>query len=145
MAYSPAPISQEPADFPIREAFQAVRDLIITKPQLYNRLITVWVRTREGGGGPHRLNANTSMIYNWSRALFHYCIFTGFSDAGDYRIVGCPKTIEDNKYARNALIFNVVFVFTAQADTSPYEAVVQKLGEAFKTYEVSRILATDMI
>ena len=59
-----------------------------------------------------------------------------FSDAGDYRIVGCPKTIEDNKYARNALIFNVVFVFAAQADTSPYEAVVQKLGEAFKTYEV---------
>ena len=32
---------QVPEDFPIRDAFDAVRDLIITKPQLYNCLISV--------------------------------------------------------------------------------------------------------
>ena len=58
------------------------------------------------------------------------------SDVGGYRIVGCPKSIEDRKYARNALIFNVVFVFTEELQTAAFEPVVQKLGDAFKTYEV---------
>lgn len=58
------------------------------------------------------------------------------SDAGGYRIVGCPKSIEDNRYARNALIFNFVLVFDEDTDTTYYEPVVQKLGGAFRTYEV---------
>ena len=82
------------------------------------------------------------LAFRWWFSFNSYCIAHSvviiLSDAGSYRIVGCPKSIEDNKYARNALIFNVVFVFEAQADTSPYEAMVQKLGEAFKTYEVSK-------
>ena len=36
-------IRQVPEDFPIRDKFDAVHDLIITKPQLYNRLISVLV------------------------------------------------------------------------------------------------------
>ena len=36
-------ILQVPEDFPIRDKFDAVHDLIITKPQLYNRLISVLV------------------------------------------------------------------------------------------------------
>ena len=35
------------------------------------------------------------------------------------------------------LIFNFVFIFEVEADTSPFEPVVQKIGEAFKIYEVS--------
>ncbi len=57
-------------------------------------------------------------------------------DVGGYRIVGCPKSIEDKKYARNALIFNIVFVFSEDAEIAVFEPVVQKLGDAFKTYEV---------
>ncbi|XP_019851509.1 PREDICTED: nitrogen permease regulator 2-like protein isoform X2 [Amphimedon queenslandica] len=96
---------QVPQEFPIREAFDAVHDLIITKPQLYDRLISV--------------------------------------DAGGYRIVGCPKSIEDNRYARNALIFNFVLVFDEDTDTTYYEPVVQKLGGAFRTYELeSHFLST---
>ena len=69
--------------------------------------------------------------------IIHEChIFVTFSDVGGYRIVGCPKSIQDNKYARNALIFNFVFVFKEETDTSAYEPVIQKLGEAFRTYEV---------
>ena len=57
---------------------------------------------------------------------------------GGYRIVGCPKSIEDNRYARNALIFNFVFVFEEETTTTTYEPVIQKLGNAFRTYEVNR-------
>lgn len=96
---------QVPQSFSIREEFDAVHDLIITKPQLYNRLISV--------------------------------------DVGGYRIVGCPKSIQDNKYARNALIFNFVFVFKEETDTSAYEPVIQKLGEAFRTYELESGFLSD--
>lgn len=56
-----------------------------------------------------------------------------------YRIVGCPKCISDKKYDRNAFIFNSVFVFDSTTDTSPYEPIIQKLGDAFKTYEVGTV------
>ena len=56
-----------------------------------------------------------------------------------YRIVGCPKCISDKKYDRNAFIFNSVFVFDSTTDTSPYEPIIQKLGDAFKTYEVGMV------
>ena len=58
-------------------------------------------------------------------------------DARGYRIVGCPKSIQDKNYARNALIFNFVFIFEVETDTSSFEPVIQEIGEAFKTYEVS--------
>ncbi len=57
-------------------------------------------------------------------------------EVGDYKIVGCPKCIDDKKYKRNAFIFNFVFVFSCM-DTSSYEPVIQKMGNSFKTYEVS--------
>ena len=63
--------------------------------------------------------------------------FLCYSDVGGYRIVGCPKSIEDNRYARNALIFNFVFVFEEETTTTTYEPVIQKLGNAFRTYEVN--------
>ena len=51
--------------------------------------------------------------------------------------MGSPRSIEDKKYDRNAFIFNFVFVFAADTDTSPHEAVILKLGDAFKSFEVS--------
>lgn len=97
---------QVPADFPLRDAFDEVHDLIITKPQLYDRLISV--------------------------------------DVAGYRVVGCPKCIDDKKYKRNAFIFNFVFVFDSSTDPTPYEPVIQKIGEAFKTYELeSSFLSED--
>uniref|UniRef100_A0A1X7UNZ3 Uncharacterized protein n=1 Tax=Amphimedon queenslandica TaxID=400682 RepID=A0A1X7UNZ3_AMPQE len=50
---------------------------------------------------------------------------------------------EDNRYARNALIFNFVLVFDEDTDTTYYEPVVRKLGGAFRTYELeSHFLST---
>ena len=51
-------------------------------------------------------------------------------------MVGCPSSITNKKYERNALIFNVVFVFDSKCDTQPYEAVVQKLCRYFTDAEV---------
>ena len=51
--------------------------------------------------------------------------------------MGCPKVIQDNKYERNALLFNVVFVLDSSLDHTPYEPVLLKLGDTFRTYEVS--------
>lgn len=89
---------QVPEDFPLGNKFDAVHDLIITKPQLNDRLISV--------------------------------------EVAGYKFIGCPKCIEDNKYDRNAFMFNFVFVFDSTIDTSPYEAVVLKIGNAFKSYEM---------
>lgn len=57
-------------------------------------------------------------------------------EVGEYRVIGCPKCIDDNKYERNAFIFNFVFVFSSSINTSAYEPVIQKMGNAFRTYEV---------
>ncbi len=65
-----------------------------------------------------------------------------YSDAAGCRVVGCPKAIEDKKYKRNMFIFNVVFVFDSSTDTTPYEPVIQKLGEAFKTCEVGSLMGS---
>ncbi len=66
--------------------------------------------------------------------ITHYSWFC--SEVGDYKVVGCPKCIDDKKYERNAFIFNFVFVFPSATDTSMYEPAIQKMGNAFRTYEV---------
>ncbi|XP_062575588.1 GATOR1 complex protein NPRL2-like [Saccostrea cucullata] len=45
-----------------------------------------------------------------------------------YKIVGCPVSIDDTKYQRNALMFNLCFVFDQNVDTSNHEPVVKKLA-----------------
>ena len=51
-------------------------------------------------------------------------------------MVGYPIQIDDAKYARNALMFNLCFVFDECANVSPYEPIVKKLGEYLRTAEV---------
>lgn len=73
------------------------------------------------------------IVYNYR----HLVIAFLYREVAGYKFIGCPKCIEDNKYDRNAFMFNFVFVFDSTIDTSPYEAVVLKIGNAFKSYEVS--------
>jgi len=53
----------------------------------------------------------------------------------DYKIVGCPVCMEDKKYDRNILMFNLCFVCTAQSKTKPIEPVVRKLADYLTTLE----------
>ncbi|CAI7995261.1 GATOR complex protein NPRL2 [Geodia barretti] len=96
---------QVPGSFPMQESFEAVHDLIITKPNLYNRLISV--------------------------------------DISGYRIVGSPRCIDDKKYARNAFIFNFVFVFTSSTCTTAYEPIITKVGDTFRTCELESSFLSD--
>ena len=73
-------------------------------------------------------------------ATYTSLVYPPCRDVARYKIVGCPKGIDDKKYERNVFIFNFVFVFDSSTDTTPYEPVIQKLGDAFQTYEVCQCL-----
>ena len=55
--------------------------------------------------------------------------------AFDYKFVGCSVGIENTKYTRNALLFNVCFVLDEEICTDKYEGVVKKLVAYLKTLE----------
>ncbi|KAJ3408488.1 Nitrogen permease regulator 2 [Chytridiales sp. JEL 0842] len=52
-----------------------------------------------------------------------------------HKIMGYPVSIEDPKYKRNALLFNLCFVFNKGADTSSYEQVVRKVARVLRSLE----------
>lgn len=56
----------------------------------------------------------------------------------NYKVVGCPITIESDKYERNALMFNLCFVFDINSNTFYYEALVKKMNIFLKTIEEDR-------
>ena len=62
--------------------------------------------------------------------------FFFFSDALDHKFIGCPISIENAKYSRNALVFNVCFVLGPNVDTIRYEGVVKKLAGYMTSLEV---------
>lgn len=61
----------------------------------------------------------------------HLISFKAFS----FTFMGYPVVIEDNKYSRNALFFNVVFVFNGDYDAEEYEPVVKKLANYLMVLE----------
>jgi len=52
-----------------------------------------------------------------------------------YKVMGFPVYIKDNKYDRNAFMFNLSFVFDREADTSSYEPVVRKVARVLTSLE----------
>ncbi|XP_071983512.1 GATOR1 complex protein NPRL2 [Engystomops pustulosus] len=56
--------------------------------------------------------------------------------AMDKKLIGCPVCIEDKKYSRNALLFNLGFVCNARAKTCALEPIVKKLAGYLKTLEL---------
>ncbi|KAJ0396195.1 hypothetical protein P43SY_001902 [Pythium insidiosum] len=51
------------------------------------------------------------------------------------QIVGYPVCIEDDKYHRNALLFNIAFVFDEHVDTTPFRPILRKLGALVESME----------
>eukprot|EP00026_Physarum_polycephalum_P008713 Phypoly_transcript_08811.p1 GENE.Phypoly_transcript_08811~~Phypoly_transcript_08811.p1 ORF type:complete len:426 (+),score=50.46 Phypoly_transcript_08811:196-1473(+) len=51
------------------------------------------------------------------------------------KILGYPVLIDDAKYHRNALLFNVCLVFDPDTDTQSYEPIVKKLSYLFRNLE----------
>jgi hypothetical protein len=50
--------------------------------------------------------------------------------------MGYPVVIENTNLRRNYLLFNMCFVFQEDADTSPYESALKKLGSVLRALEV---------
>lgn len=57
-------------------------------------------------------------------------------NALDHKFVGCPISIENAKYSRNALVFNVCFVLRPTVDTIRFEGVVKKLAGYMTSLEL---------
>ncbi|KAG1701207.1 GATOR complex protein NPRL2 [Nymphon striatum] len=53
-----------------------------------------------------------------------------------YKILGYPVNIDNKKYARNALIFNMCFICDASKRTIQYEPLIRKLSEYLTTLEL---------
>ncbi|XP_076059168.1 nitrogen permease regulator-like 2 isoform X2 [Oratosquilla oratoria] len=61
-----------------------------------------------------------------------------------HKITGYPNEIKNQKYARNALIFNLCFVCGASSRTVQYEPVVKKLSEYLENLELeNQFLSSD--
>ena len=58
--------------------------------------------------------------------------------------MGCPVSIGDTKYERNALMFNLCFVFEQHVDTINHEPVVKKLASYLTQIEV-RLLSDGLL
>lgn len=56
--------------------------------------------------------------------------------AGSFKVVGHPMTIENRKYERNALMFNLCWVFDSHADVKSYEPVISKMAVVLRSLEV---------
>ncbi|XP_062523134.1 GATOR1 complex protein NPRL2-like isoform X2 [Corticium candelabrum] len=66
------------------------------------------------------------------------------SNTVNLKILGCPQSIEDKKYKRNALLFNFGFVFDPDAKTTAFQPVIKKLSSCFRTLELeSEFLSRD--
>jgi hypothetical protein len=92
------------------------------------------------------ISVTRSRLILWSTCIIDTCIDTYskremvdifcFRNALGYKIVGCPVSIGDTKYQRNALMFNLCFVFGQSVDTSNHEPVVKKLASYLTQIEV---------
>jgi hypothetical protein len=51
------------------------------------------------------------------------------------KVVGYPINLEHKKFQRNALMFNLAFVFDKDAEISSYEPVVRKMARVLKALE----------
>ncbi|CAD5119692.1 DgyrCDS8284 [Dimorphilus gyrociliatus] len=88
---------QTPPDYVSKEQFDCIRNYVITKQDLHNRIINL-------------------------RLL-------------GLRVVGLPMSIDNRKYIRNALIFNLAFVFDEKFDGIAYEPIVEKMAYYLKKLE----------
>ena len=54
----------------------------------------------------------------------------------NYRIMGYPVLIQDTKYERNVLLFNLCFVFEKMANIISFEQIVTKIARVLRALEV---------
>lgn len=63
--------------------------------------------------------------------------------AGSFKVVGYPMTIENRKYERNALMFNLCWVFEAHAVINSYEPIISKMASVLRSLEIENEFLSD--
>ncbi|EGC38526.1 hypothetical protein DICPUDRAFT_148736 [Dictyostelium purpureum] len=93
----------------------------------------------------------TKILHQYPEGFISNEVFEGFAEyiipkpklcgkvitltAFDYKILGYPVLVQDVKYHRNALLFNLCFVFDKNTETTNYNQIVRKLGIILRTLE----------
>ena len=130
--------AQSPDGVVAPDAFDAMSEFLIPKPQLCGRLLTLCVapvaalgRIRWIPRDPARLlkEGSPSARGRGPWTMERRC-------TEKEKVMSMPVIIESNRYERNALIFNVGFVFAIADDTTCYEPVVRKVAKTLRTLEV---------
>lgn len=123
------------------DVFDGVSEYIIPKSSLCGRLISLYVHIYLLTSN----NINYTLVIIYGLILDDLSIiipkFTSqincwFRVAFGNKILGYPVLIDDVKYHRNALLFNVCLVFDPDTDTQSYEPIVRKLSYLFRNLEV---------
>lgn len=86
--------------------FDTVKNYIIPKPQLCNKLVSFKINR--------------------------------------FRVLGYPVNIEGSNYSRNSFNFNFGFVFPYNADTTPYESAIRRMGKMFRALEEQSYLLSKL-
>ncbi len=110
---------------PVGDVFDRVSDYVITKPQLVRCGAVVY---------PPSSRFLASLFPPCTRVQCEKIVTV--SPAPTMKLVGFPVRIEHEKYHRNALMFNVGFVFSVDEDSRPYEPVLRKFGLFLRTLEL---------
>lgn len=76
------------------------------------------------------------MIYRWLNFYFFSLSLPCFRNAKDLKVIGFPVGINDPKFPRNKLIFNLCIVCIPTAKTLEYESVVEKLAHYLINLEI---------
>lgn len=52
------------------------------------------------------------------------------------QVMGYPLCIANDKYHRNALLFNLCFLLDSECDVRPYQPVLRKMANLLRTMEL---------
>lgn len=91
---------------------------------------------QEGSDNPQLFNFEAVSEFVIPRQAFCNRYITVRDPGGEYRILGYPVCVKDEKYSRNEFIFNFGIVTSTKHDMIPYEAVVRRLATTFTEMEI---------
>lgn len=96
------------------------------------------------GGGDQDVLFNFDTVKNYIIPKPQLCNkFISFK-INEFRVLGYPVNIEGSRYSRNSFNFNFGFVFPYNADTTPYESAITRMGKMFRALEEQLMLLSKL-
>jgi len=114
---------QAPEGFIRADEFESISEYVIPKSQLCGRLVTLYDTIFFMKKKKKRKKPSSNALPLRSRTEEH-------------TIMGVPVMLENKKYDRNAMLFNLGLAFHPDADAKCYEPVARKLADTLRKLEV---------